>query len=79
MHYALVVLLLLLLPQSQPSQPAQTPPGIPEAMRLQPTDPAGAAKILEAVTTREPQNGRAWRLLGRSGRVFLLSSGVARK
>ncbi len=33
-------------------------------MRLQPTDPAAAAKILEGVTAREPQNARAWRLLG---------------
>ena len=33
-------------------------------MRLQATDPAGAAKILEGVTAREPQNARAWRLLG---------------
>lgn len=32
--------------------------------RLQSQDPAGAARILEAVTAREPGNGRAWRLLG---------------
>src|SRR5437868_3463130 len=32
--------------------------------RLQAQDPAGAARILEAVTAREPANGRAWRLLG---------------
>ncbi len=31
---------------------------------LQSGDAAGAAKILEAITTREPKNGRAWRLLG---------------
>lgn len=44
---------------------AQTsPPGIPEALRIQQTDPAAAAKILEGVTAREPRNGRAWRLLG---------------
>jgi hypothetical protein len=64
MQYALAVLLLLLVSQSQPAQPAQTPPGIPEALRLQTTDPIGAAKILEGVTMREPANGRAWRLLG---------------
>lgn len=42
----------------------QPPPGIPEALRIQPQDPAAAAKILEDVTRREPGNGRAWRLLG---------------
>ena len=41
-----------------------TPPGIPEALRIQGSDPAAAAKILEGVTEREPKNGRAWRLLG---------------
>lgn len=40
------------------------PPGIPEAMRIQAQDPAGAARILEGVTAREPGNARAWRLLG---------------
>ena len=32
--------------------------------RLQANDAAGAAKILEEVTQREPRNGRAWRTLG---------------
>lgn len=32
--------------------------------RLQTKDAAGAAKILDDVTTREPHNGRAWRTLG---------------
>jgi FG-GAP repeat/FG-GAP-like repeat/Tetratricopeptide repeat len=32
--------------------------------RLQANDNAGAAQILEGVTKREPQNGRAWRNLG---------------
>jgi hypothetical protein len=32
--------------------------------RLQANDAAGAAKILERVTKREPRNGRAWRNLG---------------
>ena len=41
-----------------------TPPGIPEALRIQGSDPAAAAKILEGVTEREPKNARAWRLLG---------------
>jgi hypothetical protein len=31
--------------------------------RLQANDNAGAVKILEAVTQREPRNGRAWRVL----------------
>jgi hypothetical protein len=44
--------------------PQSPPPGIPEAMRIQAQDPAGAAKILEGVTAREPGNARAWRLLG---------------
>lgn len=40
------------------------PPGIPDALRVQGQDPAAAAKILQAVTEREPANARAWRLLG---------------
>ncbi len=46
---------------------AQTPPlpGVPEAFaKFQSGDRAGAVTILEAVTTRDPKNGRAWRLLG---------------
>ena len=31
---------------------------------MQAQDPAGAARILEAITAREPANGRAWRMLG---------------
>ena len=42
----------------------QVQPGIPEALQVQAKDPAAAAKILEGVTTREPGNARAWRLLG---------------
>ena len=42
----------------------QSPPGVPEAMRLMQSDPAAVAKILEEVTRREPKNQRAWRLLG---------------
>ena len=49
---------LLAVGQSTPA------PGIPEALQIQPKDPAAAAKILEAVTAREPGNARAWRLLG---------------
>ncbi len=64
MQNALVVLLILLVSTQQPAPPAQGPPGIPDALRIQAKDPAGAAKILEGVTEREPQNARAWRLLG---------------
>jgi hypothetical protein len=41
-----------------------SPPGIPDALRIQAKDPGAAAKILESVTDREPKNARAWRLLG---------------
>jgi hypothetical protein len=34
------------------------------AARMQAQDPAGAARILEAITVREPSNWRAWRMLG---------------
>src|SRR3954470_3433037 len=34
------------------------------AARLQARDAAGAARMLEAITAREPANGRAWRMLG---------------
>ena len=43
---------------------AQQQPGIPDALRIQAEDPAGAANILQGVTAREPKNARAWRLLG---------------
>lgn len=45
-------------------QPAAAP-GLAEAQaRMQARDPAGAAKILEGVTAREPGNVRAWRMFG---------------
>ncbi|MBK7642842.1 MAG: FG-GAP repeat protein [Planctomycetes bacterium] len=37
--------------------------------RMQAKDPAGAAKILEALLAREPKNGRAWRNLANARRV----------
>jgi len=44
---------------------AQQPsPDLQKAMGLLQTDPAGAVKIVEAVTQREPKNARAWRVLG---------------
>jgi hypothetical protein len=43
----------------------QADPTLAQALALlQSGDAAGAAKALEAVTGREPQNGRAWRNLG---------------
>jgi hypothetical protein len=59
------VLLGLVTISAHPAQNVPTtPPGIPEALRIQAQDPAAAAKILEGVTAREPGNARAWRLLG---------------
>src|SRR5438045_2639740 len=46
-------------PQVSPTEPTLAT-GI---ARLQAKDYAGAAKILEQVTSREPRNGRAWRNL----------------
>src|SRR3954471_11581400 len=47
------------------AQPPGAPASIPAAMaRIQANDFAGAITILETVTTREPDNGRAWRVLG---------------
>jgi hypothetical protein len=58
MRYLLTLLLLL----------AAQPPGEPTLVaanaRLQARDPAGAARMLETITAREPGNARAWRLLG---------------
>jgi hypothetical protein len=45
---------------------AQTPvePTIAAAARLQARDAAGAVRMLEIITAREPSNWRAWRMLG---------------
>jgi hypothetical protein len=44
---------------------AQSVPTLADAQaRLQAQDPAGAAKILDDITTRDPGNARAWRMLG---------------
>lgn len=56
-----VIVLTLLAAAAQP--PVEQTIGA-AAARLQAQDPAGAARILEAVTAREPANFRAWRLLG---------------
>ena len=46
------------------AQPPAEPTMAAAAARMQAQDPAGAARILESVTAREPGNVRAWRLLG---------------
>ena len=58
MRYLLT--LLLLLSAQSPAEPTMAA----ASARLQAQDPAGAARILETITTREPANSRAWRLLG---------------
>ena len=60
--FTLFLLLFSLLTTAQP--PAEPGTVAAAAARLQAQDPAGAARILESVTAREPANGRAWRLLG---------------
>lgn len=55
------------LARSQGTSPGGT--GLPAAQaRLQAGDAAGAITILEGVTTREPSNALAWRLLGFASR-----------
>jgi len=46
------------------AQPPEKPTLEAGLARLQAQDPAGAARILEAFTAREPRNARAWRALG---------------
>lgn len=54
---------LLVLSSRQPGFTAE--PSLDDALaRLRSNDFAGAAQTLEAVTAREPANGRAWRSLG---------------
>ena len=57
-------LLIIVLTIAGSAQPPAEPTIAAAAARLQAQDPAGAARILEAVTAREPANLRAWRLLG---------------
>ena len=59
MHRLAVPALLLTLLQSPSAEPTLAA----AAARMQANDPAGAARILEEVTRREPANGRAWRNL----------------
>jgi hypothetical protein len=58
MRYLLALLLALAI------QPAPEPTIAAANARLQAKDPAGAARMLETITSREPTNTRAWRLLG---------------
>jgi FG-GAP repeat protein/VCBS repeat protein/tetratricopeptide repeat protein len=62
--FTLAFLLLLSGCVSNP-KPLRPQPTLFDAMvRMQAKDAAGAAKILDDVTSREPYNGRAWRTLG---------------
>jgi hypothetical protein len=60
----IITFLVLLLSVFGATQPPAEPTVAAAAARLQAQDAAGAARILEAVTAREPVNARAWRLLG---------------
>src|SRR5579872_5505566 len=63
MRVAPITLLLPVLTGLLVSQ--QPEPTLAEALaRMQAGDFPAAAKMLESVTRREPQNGRAWRNLG---------------
>jgi hypothetical protein len=62
-HAAAVSALLLCSALTLAERQPTAPPGIPEAARIMAKDPAAAAVILEGVTSREPANARAWRLL----------------
>src|SRR5579862_7554506 len=59
-HFFAIIILETVLGFSQTQPQPTLAAGIG---RLRAGDNAGAAKILEAVTTQEPQNGRAWRNL----------------
>ena len=63
-HLLTLALLVAVLATTGSAQPPAEPTVAAAAARLQAQDPAGAARILEAVTAREPANVRAWRLLG---------------
>ncbi len=64
-HYLLLALLLFTVACTSKPKPVAPEPTLQAAIgRLQANDAAGAARILEEVTNREPTNGRAWRNLG---------------
>lgn len=58
---AIVFSLLAASAAGQPAAPSTLAAGM---ARLQAQDPEGAARILEQVTAKEPDNARAWRTLG---------------
>ncbi len=61
---ALVLIIFAAAGCSSHGKPAAEEPTLGAAVaRMQASDFAGAARILEQVTAREPQNGRAWRNL----------------
>ena len=61
----LVMVAMMATPAAGTEQtPAQAPTVAQAIARMQAQDPAGAVKILEAVTAREPENFPAWRTLG---------------
>ena len=59
-----LLLVSLLIAGLQSTQPTPQPTVAAAMARLQANDPAGAARMLEAIVKREPENGRAWRNLG---------------
>lgn len=63
-HFVLTLLVFCAACSSKPASVAPEPTLRDAMNRLQANDAAGAAKILEDVTKREPANGRAWRNLG---------------
>ena len=63
-HLLTLTFLVAFLATAGAAQPPAEPTVAAAAARMQAQDPAGAARILEAVTAREPANARAWRLLG---------------
>src|SRR5580765_5489923 len=60
---ALSALVLCLITTGTAQAPVE-PTIAAAAARLQARDAAGAARMLEAITAREPSNWRAWRMLG---------------
>jgi hypothetical protein len=63
-HLLPIVFLTLCLTGIRAAQAPPEPTIAAAAARLQAQDAAGAVRIMEAVTAREPANQRAWRMLG---------------
>src|SRR5215471_8078167 len=64
-----VAIALLCLVGTRAAQQPAEPTMAAAAARMQAQDPAGAAKLLEVITAREPSNWRAWRMLGMAYQV----------